>query len=210
MALVHVLDVVRDVAQICKKCPNGTLQAAYIRAARALLRESRWYRRNLTAATTADAQAYSLGSDPYEEVVGIQAMAVTDPNDQQRVVFNGLPSGWPLNATNGQPRHFAYVPEGQFVLFPTPDAVYPLLITLVLIPKSGQNQIEESILVKWDRTIQAGALDYLLRLNEPWKDVGEADRQRNQFAAGINNAKADAQKGYQFGSSRAIPRGFFV
>lgn len=209
MARVHVLDVIRDVSQRCKGCPNGTLVAAYIRAARSLLRESRWYRSNLTAATTAGARAYSLGSDPYDEVIGIQAMAATDANGNQRPVFVGLPSSWPLNATDGQPRHFAYVPEGQFALFPTPDAIYPLLITLVLIPKSGQNTIEESVLAKWDTAIQAGALDYLLRLNEPWKDAGEADRQQRAFRAGVNNAKAEAQSGYQFGSRRALPRPFF-
>lgn len=210
MALVHVLDRMRDVEQVVKKCPNGTLQAAYVRAARELLTESRWYQTSLTGATAADVVAYSLGSDTYEEVIGIRAMAFTQPNGQQAPVFVSDPTQWPLNAPPGAPRLYAYMPEGQFALFPTPDAVYPLLVTIILTPKAGVNQIDDRILAKWDQGIQAGALAYLLRLKEPWQDMQEAARQEKVYRSAINNAKAEAQKNFQAMSTRATPRQVIV
>lgn len=210
MALVHVLDRMRDVEQVVKKCPNGTLQAAYVRAARQLLTESRWYQASLTGATAADVVAYSLGSDTYEEVIGIRAMAFTQPNGQQAPVFVSDPTQWPMNAPPGSPRLYAYMPEGQFALFPTPDAVYPLLVTIILTPKAGVNQIDDRILAKWDQGIQAGALAYLLRLKEPWQDMQEAARQERVYRAAISNAKAEAQKNFQAMSTRATPRQVIV
>lgn len=210
MALVHVLDVIRDVGQVVKKCPNGTLQAAYIRAARQLMTESRWYRSALTGATVAGTSVYALGSDPYEEVIGIRAMAYTQPNGQQRPVIVGDPTMWPMNAPPGCPLSYAYVPEGQFALYPAPDAVYPLLVTLILTPKAGQNQLDDRILAKWDQGIQAGALAYLLRLKEPWQDMQEAARQDKVFRSAISNAKAEVQKEFQAMPQRATPRRFIV
>lgn len=210
MALVHVLDIARDVAQICKKCPNGTLEAAIIRSARKFLRESRWYRSAVTGATTANTRAYSLGSDPYEEIIGIRAMSFTQTNGQQFAVGVSDPTSWNPNSPVGQPRRYAYIPEGQFSIDPIPDASYPLTITLVLIPKSGQNQLEERVLRKWDQAIQDGALAYLLQLKEPWQDPQGAAMHAKAFQAAINNAKADEQREFQRGSQRARPRQFIV
>jgi len=206
MAKVHVLDIARDVAQVCKKCPNGTLQAAIIRSARGFLRQSRWYRSALTGATAQGVRAYGLGSDPYEEVIGIRAMSFTQSNSQPWPLAVSDPTQWWPGTQQGAPRRFAYIPEGQFAIDPLPDGVYPLTLSIVLIPKAGQNQIEESVLAKWDQAIQAGALAYLLNLNEPWRDAHEAQRQSLIYQSGINNAKADEQREYQRGSQRAKPR----
>lgn len=207
MALVHVLDIARDVAQVCKKCPNGTLQAAIIRSARKFLRESRWYQASLAGATAAGTRAYSLGSDPYEEVIGIRAMSVTQTNGTVLPVVVSDPTGWNPNGPSGLPRRYAYIPEGQFALDSLPDQVYQLLVTIVLIPKAGQNQIEERVLAKWDQAIQAGALGYLLKLKgEPWYDPAEAERQIRTHQSAINNARADEQREFQRGSQRATPR----
>lgn len=211
MAFVHVIDVMRDVEQVVKKCPNGTLQAAYIRAARQLLTESRWLQTSIQGATAAGTVAYAMpSSDPYEEVIGIRAMAFTQSNGQQQPVFVSDPTQWPQNAAPGAPRLYAYIPEGQFALYPTPDAVYPLLVTAILTPKTGQNHINEAILKKWDQGIQAGALAYLLRLKEPWQDMQEAARQDRVFRSAISNAKAEAQKNFQAMAQRATPRPFIV
>lgn len=209
MALVHVLDVSQRVAQRCAGVPNGTLQRAMIDATRKLLRESRWYQTSITGATVADARGYSLGSDPYEEVIGIKAVSVTQANGTVLPVYIGEAGSWRPDGDTALPRTYVYVPEGQIAFNPIPDAVYPLLITAVLIPKAGQNKVEERVLAKWDQAIQAGALAYLLTLNEPWKDPNEAMIQERIFRAGISNAKADEQRQYQAGSRIARPRAIF-
>lgn len=209
MALVHVLDIAQDVGQICKKCPNGTLQRAIIRSARKFLRESRWYQTAIPGATAAGTRAYSLGSDPYEEIIAIRAMSITQTNGTVLPVVDSDPSGWNPNGSEGLPRRYAYLPEGQFALDNVPDATYSLLVTVALIPKAGQVHIEERVLSKWDQVIQAGALDYLLRLKEPWQDINEANAQLRRYQAGISNAKADEQRRFQQGSQRAVSRAIF-
>lgn len=211
MALVQVLDISARVLQVARKCPNGTAQRAIIDAARKLLRESRWYRSTLPGATAAGTVAYNMGSDPYEEIIGIRAMSYTQPNGQIQPIYVSDPTQWLPNIGQGPPRLYAYNPEGQFVLYPTPDAVYPLTVTIVLIPKSGQNKVEERVLAKWDQTIQSGALAYLLKLKgEPWYDPNEAMVQEKFFRSGISNAKADEQRDYQRGSQSVTPRAILV
>lgn len=209
MALVHVLDISQRVAQRCAGVPNGTLQRAMIDAARKLLRESRWYQTSLAGATAADVRAYSLGSDPYEEIVGIKAVSVTQTNGTVVPVHIGDASSWSPNGNTSLPRTYVYLPEGQIALNPIPNAIYSMLVTIVLIPKVGQNRIEERVLAKWDQTIQAGALAYLLKLNEPWKDLNEAMLQERIFRSGISNAKADEQRQFQAGSQIARARAIF-
>lgn len=208
MALIHVLDIARDVAQVCKKCPNGTLEQAIIRSARKFLRESRWYTTAVPGATTADVPAYSLGSDPYEEIIGLRAMSLTQDNGSTMALHVSDSTLWQANPGTGTPTRYAYVPEGQFVLNVVPDKTYSLTATVILIPKAGQNKIEERVLSKWDQAIQAGALAYLHSLkSEPWYDPNEAVRQERIHQSAINNARADEQRQYQRGSQRARPRG---
>lgn len=209
MAMVSVLDVIADVAQVCKKCPNGTLQRAYIRSARALLTESRWHTSILPAALTIGQQSYDIGSDPYEEIIGVQSMSYTQSNGQQQPVFVSDPGGWRPNPGQGAPRLYAYIPEGQLAVHPLPDQAYPVTINLVIVPKAGQNSLDDRVLRKWDRAIQAGTLAYLHSLKgEPWYDPNEAIRQGKIHQAAINNAKAEVQRRYQAGSQRATPRAF--
>lgn len=203
MALVHVLDISQRVAQRCTGVPNGTLQRAMIDATRKLLRESRWYQTDVMGATAIGTRGYSLGSDPYEEIVGIKAVSITQTNGVVVPVYIGDASGWRPDGGTGLPRGYIYVPEGEIAVNPIPDKVYSMTVKVILIPKQGQNQVEERVLAKWDQAIQAGALAYLLTLNEPWKDPNEAKVQEGIFRAGISNAKADEQRGFQAGSQVA-------
>jgi hypothetical protein len=208
MALVEVMDVARDVAQQVKRCPTGTLVAAYVRAARAFCGETRWYRSGLPGLTTADVRSYSMGSDPFEEVIGIRSMSALKeggkPGGAWPVVVSDS-TGW-APAQSGAPRRYCYVPEGQFALDPVPDGIYELDVTIILQPRLGQNKVAEVLLTRWDRAFFHGALAYLLTLNEPWKDANMAIVHGKAFQAQINNARAAEQRAYNAGSVRARPR----
>lgn len=213
MANVNVLDVIADVAQIARKAPNGTLIGAYIRAARKFCRESRWYRSTLVGQNVADKQVYSLGSDPYVEIVGLAAVT--------GAYLTGAPRTWPLTPSDSKgwnpdanatrPTRYCYVPEAQLALYPTPDAAYTITSTLVLQPKAGAVVVPEELLVKWDQVLQAGALAYLHSIpGMPWSDAQQAMLKMREFQAGINNARADEQRGYQAGTVVAKRRPFIV
>lgn len=213
MANVAVLDVMADVAQLVRQAPNGTLIGAYIRAARRFCRESRWYRATLPGQTVAGTPLYSLGSDPYLEVLGLKAASANRLTGDTKSwpLTLGDTTAWDPNAQQGRPKQYAYVPEGQVALFPTPDAAYALTLTLVLQPKAGATQLPEELLVKWDQTLQAGALSYLYSLDDvPWSNPRKAETNEAIFKAGISNAKADEQREFNAGTRFIQRRPFLV
>lgn len=213
MANVNVLDVISDVAQIARKAPNGTLINAYIRAARKFCRESRWYRSTLIGQTVAGTPLYSCGSDPYLEVLGLKAVSAAQltGNTQPWALVATDSGGWYPTENNGQPRRYAYVPEGQVAINPTPDKAYTLTLTLVLQPKVGVVAIPEELLVKWDQALQAGALGYLQDIpGQPWSDPQQAQINKRVLQSAINNARADEQRSYNAGSVVVRRRPFIV
>jgi hypothetical protein len=213
MPNVAVFDVIADVAQIVRKAPDPTLIAAYVRAARKFCRESRWLRSTLPGQTEAGTSLYNLGSDQVLEIVGLKAASAarTSGNTTAWPLHVSATTTWPTGTRPSHPTRYAYVPEGQIALYPTPDAVYDLTVTLVLQPTKGTNSIPESLLVKWDQALQDGALGYLLDIpDQPWTDPLQAERRRRAFQAAINNARADEQREYNAGVVVARKRPFIV
>jgi hypothetical protein len=211
MAQVQVMDVIADVAQIVRQAPNATLIGAYIRAARKFCRESRWYRATLAGATEAGTRVYSLGSDPYLEVLGLRAASAAVATGDPWPLGVSNTTSWGADNTQSKPRRYAYVPEAQVALDPIPDAIYTLSLTLVLQPKSGVTSVPEELLVKWDQALQDGALGYLLDIaGMPWTDPMQAERHRRAFQAAISNARADEQREFNAGSQFIRRRAFIV
>lgn len=211
--MAAVMDVIKDVAQIVRRAPNGTLIEAYVRAARELCGRSRWYRSTLNGPTVAGQQLYSLGSDPLLEVVGVRAVSgawLTGAARPWMLQFAD-PTLWNPNVDQAMPQMYAYIPEAQLAVWPVPDDAYQLTMTLQLQPKTGVTEIPDALLTKWDRVIQAGALAYLLRIpGQPWTDPVQAEAQRRTFEAGVGNAKADEQRAYNFGTTFIRRRPFVV
>lgn len=204
MATVSIMDLMGAVAMKCRQAPEPVLVEAYRRAARAFCSETRWLRVTIPGAPTEAGQSlYTLDGDPFHEVVGVRAVtAQADIGDRKAwPVHPSDRATWDPNRGPEKPRQFAYVPEAQLALFPTPDAVYQLTLTLALSPKRGATAIDEALLTKWDRALEAGALSYLLAIADmPWTDKAEAQMQERVFRAAINNARADEQRAHQAGT----------
>lgn len=152
---------------------------------------------------------YSLGSDTYNEICGISAIDITDADGKIDGLTERKSSEFDLNDEAGIPEFYQYVPEGQFVVHTKPDAVYQLSVGLILQPKKGSNSVDDTLLVNWDRTMESGALAYLLRLDQPWKNGVEAEKNRLLFNADIKRATMAAQSGYNAGAqatNRVGPR----
>lgn len=210
MANVDVIERVQDVAQIARRCPTNTLIRAYVRAARALCMQSRWYRVNVEGVTVADQQQYQLGSDPLLEICGIRAMQGAGPDGEAFPIRTSDPTTWDPNARPGRPGVYAYVPEGQFALHRVPDGVYNLTVTCQCAPKEAATQIPEDLLVKWGQGIQDGALGYLLSMpSTPWSSPVLGREYMRSLQATINNAKADEQRAYNTGTVMSRIRRLF-
>lgn len=213
MAQIQVIDLVADIAQIVRKAPTTTLVNAYVRAARKFCRESRWFRSTLVGQTVVGTQLYSLGTDPYLEVLGLAACSLTPltGNLQTVPLTAGDPGGWNPDILPNTPQWYAYIPEGQIAVYPIPNAVFTLTMTLVLQPKLGVNSVPSEILVKWDQALQAGALGYLLDIpGQPWSNPQQAALRKREFQSGISNARADEARGFNAGSVFARRRPFIV
>lgn len=214
MNMVDTFDQLVNVAQVCRKCPTITLRRAYVRALREWCQQTQWLRTAVSGSTIADARQYSLGNDPYLDVIGVFAMQGSQSQSQGIQYWPIVPSDsgqWDPNMQPGMPVRFQYLPEAQFAVDPLPDAVYGLLITLIVQPKEGATQIPEAPLLKYSNEIEAGALSYLLAVpGQPWSDPQGALLQGRVFRSGISNGKAEAQRDFNVGSQRIRPRQFLV
>jgi hypothetical protein len=215
MNLVNVNDYLGNVAQKVRKCPTVTLRRAYMRALREWCQQTQWLRTNVPGATVADIAQYSLGNDPQLDIVGIfamQASLVTTASAAGPSIW-GLAasdsSGWNPNVQPEQPTRYCYLPEAQFAIYPTPDQVYNLSITVILAPKEGAVQAPQAPLQKYSNDIEEGALAYLRDIpGEPWSDKAAAVMNQRAFQSGISNGKAEAQRNYNTGAQRARARSF--
>lgn len=211
MNYVSVFDQLRNVALVARKCPTPVLQAAYVTAVRDWCTQTQWLRMAVPGSTTAGDSLYTLGSDPLLEIIAIYAMSVTDAQDQILPLTPSDSGGWSPNIQDGLPRRYAYVPEAQFALNPTPDAVYALSITAVVSPVDNVREIPEAPLRKYSTVFESGALaQLLLTPGTPWNNPGEAARHARVFQAGISNGKAEVQRNFNTGSQRVRPRPFVI
>lgn len=213
MTQTALIDIIPDIALKVRKAPDEILIRALNRAAREFCKQSRWLRMTLQGETEAGTQLYSMGSDQDLEIIGLKAVSSTarTGNTRPRGLTVSVPTGWPAGQPNGAPLRYAYVPEGQIALNPTPDAIYDLLLTIVVQPTLAANSIPSQVLVRWDRVIKAGALGYLLEVpGQPWTNPAEALLKQREFQSGISNARADEQRDYQSGTFIAHRRPFIV
>lgn len=214
MNLVDVTDYLANVAQVARKCPTATLRHAYTRALREWCQQTQWLRVNIPGATTAAVSQYTLGNDPHCDIVGIFAMQATlsqpiPPGPQTWPIGPSDPGLWNPAIGQGQPLRYAYIPEAQFAVNPTPDQVYDLIVTAIVTPKEGAVMVPQAPLQKYSNDIEAGALEYLLMLpGMPWTDKQVAVLKGKEFRSGISNGKAEVQRAYNVGAVRATPRPF--
>jgi hypothetical protein len=211
-----VTAVLRDLKQQFQQCPNITLQYAYVRAAREFCSESRWLRQGLAATLTAGQREYSLGSDSLLEILALGPVSVTTPAGGTRgqnviPLAAADPTTFNPNFANGCPQWYAYIPESKIAFNPIPNQAYPVEITLVVQPRDGVAEIPDQLLVKWRYAIEQGARAYLFSLaGEPWADPQKEQVARTFYRSGVNEARADVNRGFQQGPVRARPRGPWI
>jgi hypothetical protein len=213
MAIVR--ELVRDVMQKVRACPRETATNAYVRAARQLCGESRWFRQNLDAVLVPAQNLYDLGSDPWLEIVDVPYVSIqTNPGvtPGNKVPLNPMATNaFNPNAQDATPIGFAYVPEGQVAFWPTPDLAYPVSLTLVCQPRDGVSEVPDELITKWRVAFEDGALAYLYNITgEAWANPQLAMKHELAFRSAINNAKANVAMNFQSGSQRAMPRRFIV
>jgi hypothetical protein len=208
---VNVRDALPRIAQIVRGCPTPTLVKAYVDAARDFCGQTRWLRDELaTFSTTSGDASYTLTpTDAQTTIIGVRLVWATDANGNKWPLGTQDELEWSRNAGPNPPRVYAYVPESEIVLYYTPDAAYSIDVTAQIQPTEDATEVPDILDQKWGRVIASGALAYLLDLpGQKWTNHGMAEKEDRKFKAGINNAKADEQRGYNTGARRAKRRTF--
>jgi hypothetical protein len=219
MTLVAIDTVLTNVRQMVRKAPIITVRRAYTRAMREWCQQTQWLRVTVGGQTIISpdpVKIYTLGSDDNLDIMGIRAMSLTQTlNGGATQTFGLSPSDssqWNPNLPVGVPRRYCYLPEGEFAVDPTPDAVYVLTLSVIVAPKESMlatAMIPAEPLVKYSNDIEAGALVYLQNMKgEPWFDPGAAGANAKAFAAAINNGKAEVQRAFNTGSQRVRAMSF--
>ena len=212
--MVDTFDQLVNIAQICRKCPTVTLRRAYVRALRDWCGQTKWLRMSIDGQVTTDSRQYSLGNDPYLEIIGIKAMSGNQPASQGIQYWPIVTSDsgmWDPNMNPGMPVRYQYIPEAQFAVDPFPFQTYGIKVTVIVQPKEGAVMIPQDPLLKYDNVIEAGALEYLMSLpGQPWTNPVESLRFGKEFRSGISNGKAEAERNYNTGPVRARARQFLV
>jgi len=220
--MAEILSLMQEVQQVVRRCPEPTLVAAYVRAARQFCRETRWLRRNLEITTEQGVDQYDLaltsGDDAQLEVIGVRAAICQSLSTPEKTwpMNPGDPTMWNPAIQQGYPIEFAYIPEGTVSVWNVPDEPYLMTYTVVCQPKleySGypMSYLPDDLVRKWDRVFSAGALQYLLTLPaQPWSNpVLAAQMYAPQFRAGINDARNDEQRAYNGGTAMTRIRRLF-
>jgi hypothetical protein len=222
MNFVDIFDYLANVAQVARGCPTPTLQHAYMRAFREWCQQTQWLRTNIQGQLIQGTQGlpigrqYSLGSDPYVDIIGIYAMqgssgspSISPPGIQYWDLWPSNSATWDPNQQPSLPVAYQYIAEGQFAVNPLPQQDYQVNVTVIITPKENAVQVPESPLIKYSNDIEAGALEYLLMLpGQPWTDKNLAQVKGREFRSGISNGKAEAQRAYNTGAQRTVPRVF--
>lgn len=203
MAQIQVADILGDIKQICREAPMPTLIGAYVRAARRFCNISRWLRADIPGACVIGAELYSLGSDTFNEIIGIRSIELTALDGKVNPLTSSSSGSWDADDENAEPELYQYVPEGQFAVHPKPDAAYSLTVQVVLQPKRGSNSIDDTLVVNWEYALQAGCLGYLLALpRQPYTDAAEAQRKMAEFSVACHSAQINADAGYNPGAAQ--------
>lgn len=200
MAQTDVIDLVSEVGQICRQCPTSVLVNAYVDAVRRFCIQTRWLTGSSAMLTSVDEDAYVIGTNPYNDIVGITAISFSVSSTEAYDLRQVSSVNWDPNRENGAPCEYQYIPEAQFVVYPTPDAEYGMDVGIVMAPRRGATSIDSALPIRWEYTFRKGALAYLLSLpNVPWANQAEADRQRQLFEADIYSATSSVSRGYNVG-----------
>lgn len=214
LPMVSIDTLIAEVGKKIRQCPKQTLKDAYTKAARAFSQQTQWVRTNFSTTLVVDQDLYSMTADADVEIIGAIAAQITNlpiVNSTPQITPLGMTSteSWDANLLHNRPARAAYVTEGMIAFNPKPDKAYPVKITMLLQVQLGANNLPVSLITKWRDQIEAGALEYLYSIDgEPWTNPNESAKQGAIFRAGINNAKAAVQRGFQVGAIRARPRPF--
>jgi hypothetical protein len=92
----------------------------------------------------------------------------------------------------GLPRMFSNTPEGDLMLYPVPDAVYPVKAMALLKPVRNATAVDDILFQDWAEFIVSGAMYRLLMMpGVAWSNPTAGKMYFDNFRMGINRAEIE-------------------
>jgi hypothetical protein len=106
----------------------------------------------------------------------------------------------------GVPKAFSQSSPEAYSLWPTPDAAYPVVVTMTLAPSRASATFPAWIAEKYHDAIVAGAKSRLMAMpGQLWTNVQQAMFYRSICDTGVADAQAEASKGFTRATVRTTP-----
>jgi len=202
-ALSSMYSSVRLFAQ---QCPDATIKKFLIEAIRDFCRRSWYYQQTVLVNQVAGTGTYTIVPSNSEEVIAIdyvqQDGVNLDPIDQEDADYNGR------EATG-----YVFEPPNYLFITPTPttSVTSGIELRLVLMPPENTTTLPDSIYRNYKETIAAGALSYILSMqNEAWSNPALAQQKYLEFMNGVYAAKGQRLRGFRAGPISVKPRAFAI
>lgn len=191
-------------------CPEPTANQALVDAAIAFCEDTLVLREDLaTFSTVAGTSTYTLAAPSADYAV-------------QRILHVAV-DGWPVEvvpyerigtpqALSGVPR-VAYMTRGAgsviLNLYPTPDAVLPVVVNTALRPVRGATQLDDLLFDVWPDAIVYGAVSRILAIqNQPFSDPSGSMSAMTLATRLANRARIDGSYGRARGQIAVTARPF--
>mgnify|MGYP007090083687 CR=1 FL=1 len=205
--MIKFEDMLNDLLPDVPGCQNDLAINALRNAAIELYTKSWIYTQACDSQQTVIGQAeYDLDTFNQYKLIGIVSASIDDANI--------LPVGkTSLNRSNlrwqddtGQPTNYFSYDYTTLRLYPIPDRVSTLNVTVALTPAKTATGIENFIYDLYSEQLAAGAKARLMLIpNKPFTDVNASREYRAQFSAAITDAKWRAHKSLTNAQLQAAP-----
>jgi hypothetical protein len=194
-------------------CPDSVAINAVKQAAIEFCNQSRIWREQLTDLSTAQGTPdYSLvGLVPADsEVLAVHKVQHDDLSKPLSTIAKQHLDRYRLTSTEEKPYYFNGDDPMTLRLYPTPDAVYTLLVWASLKPTRASTEGPEFLYNNWLEPIAHGAKARLKAMSRPWADKNMIKFHRREFINGWVEARIRDSKSHIQSGTAAVPRPFGI
>jgi hypothetical protein len=204
--MAAISDLRTDVKLHTNNCPDITIDRAITRSVRFFCKESQYYEGTIFEDQVAGTSDYTLTFSADTNVVTVKAVELSDDNRIYPLNFNQAMRG---DSVSG----FIFEPPSTLTILPTPttNVTDGIEVKVVLMPTESTTVFPESIYRNYKESIVAGALWYLLSMqNEAWSNPQLATQKLSEYQQGIFSAKGQRMVDFMPGPKRIKSRPFSI
>ena len=171
-------------------CPIPTAEMALVDACIEFCEQGSAVHRELTAVATEVGESRVELVLPAESLlVRITALKIDGRETVARPYFEMDED------VSGLPRMFSNTPQGDVMLYPVPDAVYPVKATALLKPSREATTVDDILFESWGDVVASGALARILAMpGVAWSNPSIARIHYETFRQGINRSEVEFRR----------------